>query len=430
MSKSLLFIILCSILSIILAQNQPTENKPIEKNWYELQMMPDPVTNDVLLFYMGSTWYGGADIGECLDTANRIDLANEYSWANEWRATAQRLQTLAETSEKTGHQRSAGKAYLRASTYYRAALHHHPDPNASDVIEMTKEAVTCFQKSMDLLNIPVQFVQIPYENTTLPGYLFHSPIAKEKAPILIVHQGRDAWAEDCFYLAQESMARGYHCLLFNGPGQGSTLRLQNLPFRYDWEKVISPVVNFVVADEKVDSQRMALMGISMGGFLVTRAVAFENRLKICIANPGAINWYATIAGYLDTIIPGLTNLVTEDPDTFTKKLDELTKVSELLRWGIRDTMWKHGVSSPVEMMLELKKYDNTAIVKQIKCKMLIMDGEAEMFEIGQAKKLYTALECEKNYILFTKNDTGLLHCQSGALGISTHRLFDWLEDNF
>ena len=77
-----------------------------------------------------------------------------------------------------------------------------------------------------------------------------------------------------------AMQRGYHCLQFAGPGQGTAIRLQGLPFRPDWEKVVTPVVDFAVGLPGVDPERIALMGLSMGGALAPRAAAFEKRIKV------------------------------------------------------------------------------------------------------------------------------------------------------
>jgi hypothetical protein len=30
---------------------------------------------------------------------------------------------------------------------------------------------------------------------------------------------------------------------------------------------------------------------------------------------------------------------------------------------------------------------------------------------------------------FTEEDTGLVHCQTGALTVATQRMFDWLDEN-
>ena len=49
------------------------------------------------------------------------------------------------------------------------------------------------------------------------------------------------------------------------------IRKQGIPFRYDWEKVVSPVIDYAVDRKEefgIDVNRIALMGMSMGGYLV------------------------------------------------------------------------------------------------------------------------------------------------------------------
>jgi len=48
---------------------------------------------------------------------------------------------------------------------------------------------------------------------------------------------------------------------------------------------------------------------------------------------------------------------------------------------------------------------------------------------GQAKRLYDALNSPKEYMLLTEEDTGLVHCQTGALSVASQRTFDWLDEN-
>ena len=60
--------------------------------------------------------------------------------------------------------------------------------------------------------------------------------------------------------------RGYHCLSFNGPGQGDSLWVRKLYFRPDWEKVITPVVDYALRRREVDPMRIALIGVSQGGY--------------------------------------------------------------------------------------------------------------------------------------------------------------------
>lgn len=54
------------------------------------------------------------------------------------------------------------------------------------------------------------------------------------------------WAEDTRWIYDGLLERGIHCLIFDGPGQGYALRLNKLPFRYDWENVMTPVIDYAV----------------------------------------------------------------------------------------------------------------------------------------------------------------------------------------
>ncbi len=176
-----------------------------DSHWYYLGM--GGYLDEMLLFYLGSTWQGMADIGECLDTANRIKAReNMYdAWSREWKQTAERIFLDAESSEDRGHYISAGEAYLRAANYYFAALHVYPEqPDEPHKVKcMTRKGIRCFGKALKYLSLNGVPVDIPYENNThLSGYFFRSPCSRqEKAPILIVHPGRDSWAEQYKFLA-------------------------------------------------------------------------------------------------------------------------------------------------------------------------------------------------------------------------------------
>jgi hypothetical protein len=64
---------------------------------------------------------GGADIGECVTTLERVGNGSADDWYREWVATADRLTTAATLSEDNGPVVSAREAYFRAATYYHVA---------------------------------------------------------------------------------------------------------------------------------------------------------------------------------------------------------------------------------------------------------------------------------------------------------------------
>jgi len=402
--------------------------KCLLKDTYEFGLLEDPVMESQLLHVLAATAAGQADIGEVLDTAHRIKAGDEWSWPRQWIRTADRVRKMGDRSLARGHRVSAGHAYLRAANYDRAALIHHPEPNDPSVLTIGRTSVATYDKALELLKLPAQKVRIPYEGTSLPGYFFRSPLAGAKAPVLLLHQGRDAWPEESKSIADGALERGYHCLMFHGPGQGMAIREQRLTFRPDWEKVVTPVVDFAVRQPGVDAARIALMGISMGGALAPRAAAFEKRIKILIANPGVLNWGEAMFDQFNALFPELMPLLEKSPKAFDAGIARVMQAVPLYRWYMKDSMSKHGARSPSDLMGTLRAFTNEPVVGRITCRTLVMDGTAEAFSVGQAQQLFKALKGPKDYMVFTEEDTGLLHVQEGAAAVANHRMFDWLDE--
>ncbi|MBF0316379.1 MAG: prolyl oligopeptidase family serine peptidase [Oligoflexia bacterium] len=395
-----------------------------KRKWYQFGFK-DPIYNEVVLHYLGQAWHQSSDVGEVLETASRIDESDPSSWTREWRKSAERLATLAKESEQANHPLSAAQAYLRAATYLRAALHHQIDPYSVEVRELAEREVLYFKKFLILSQSPCRAVQIPYEGTTLPGYFCKSSAAKKAAPVLLFQEGRDGWAEDGRFIADEAMKRGIHVLMFDGPGIGQVIRLQGLAFRPDWDKVITPVIDYTISLAEVDPSRIALMAVSMGGFLGPAAATKEHRLKVLIANPGVLDWSSNMETALNQIDNTLLSLLDKNEEEFNTKMNKYMQVNSFLRWGVIDFMWHHGVKTPAALIKELRKYRLGANIHDITAYTLVVDAEAEKY--GRSKEFFEALITRKDYLMFTEAETAQFHVQPGASAIATHHLLDWIE---
>ena len=362
---------------------------------------------------LGLAPFGMTDVGEVLEAYCRLPDSDEENWLKVWSGLGERLRCLAEVKEKRGQLASAETMYLRASTYFRVALMCYTDLNRNPMVQkICVRSHQCYEKYLQLSDYPGAFVEIPYEGTTLPGHFYRSPVAQEKAPLMILVPGRDTWAEDTRWMVDGLLKRGIHCLTFDGPGQGYALRQQGLPFRPDWEKVMSPVIDFALScDPGIDTTRIGAMGFSFGAFLLPRACAFDKRIKVCVVDPGNINW----GGHFADIFSKVTKL----PAPVRPKM-----VYHLMD----DYAWKHGVSRE-QIIDELRKYDNTAIVDKITCNMLVLDGTAEINK-GEGKIFYEALKhCKKTYHIFDEASTSQCHAQMGGYVPAAEYICDWLVDH-
>jgi len=390
----------------------------------------DPEFSFQLLRVLGSTYYGGADVGECLSTAYRINEGDFESWYIEWSKTARRVRDYGDKSLSSGQQVSACEAYFRASNYYRTAeFFLHLNPNDSRITETWQSSVDSFRKGVALLQTTeVDFIEIPYEETTLPGYFYktkdNSAFPK---PTLILHTGFDGTQEELYATSVvAALHRGYNCITFEGPGQGRVTNKQKLPFRHDWEKVITPVVDYIVTNYQnyCDPKRIALMGISMEGYLVARAVAFEHRISACILNDGVYDIYQN---YIDKL-EGLKNDIEKENSIVENTAIETSMYfSTSIRWWISHGMWAFGAVDPLDFIQKNRNYTLKDIISQIKCPTLVLEGQKDDDFPGGPKMVYERLMCPKNHILFTGEEGAEDHCQVAALSLSNQRIFDWLN---
>ncbi|OGV18668.1 MAG: hypothetical protein A2X47_07115 [Lentisphaerae bacterium GWF2_38_69] len=387
----------------------------------------DPGFNFQAIRTLSETYGQAADIGEVISTIKKIEESNIESWKNEWLKTADRLYADAQKVQEENSIRASQNEYLRASNYYRTGSFYMTSRyERKESIALRKKAIKCFLKYISGKDF-IRPVQIPYENNYLPGYFIKSSYLKDgKAPLIIINTGFDGTKEEtCYQTGFEAAEFGYNVLVLDGPGQGETIYNQKLFFRYDWEKVITPAIDFGLTLEGVDKDKIAVYGISMGGYLIPRAAAFDNRIKACIANGGVSNFYEP---FVRNFPKDFMLLKDSDPEKFNQEIMEIGKKMVEVKWFIENGMWTFNVETPIEFLNKMKKYDLTGVAEKIKCKTLIIDGSEDTFMRGQPELLYSELKCEKTFMLFDEESTGQLHCQLGALGISNERIYTWLNN--
>jgi pimeloyl-ACP methyl ester carboxylesterase len=373
---------------------------------------------------LGYASYGGADIGECLVTASQIREGDFESWYEQWSKTASRVHALADDALQRGKRVSAREAYLRASNYYRTAeFFLHGNPHDPRILSTWGNSRATFRQAVQLLDTPVEQVLIPYEATRLPGYYYRPDDSHQPGPTLIVHGGYDSTGEELYFMiAAAAIQRGYNCLTFDGPGQGALIREQHLPFRPDWEQVVTPVVDFALTRPEVDPARIALMGISLGGYLAPRAAAFEHRLVALIANDGLYSYQFSEKARAVTRIASLFGRALAN-----STLKQVMQHNTGIRWAIENGLFTFQVGSIWDLIKATESWSLEGVAHLITCPTLVCEAEGDHFFAGQPKLLYEALMCPKTLLRFTADDGSEEHCQLGALLLSNHRVFEWLD---
>jgi Prolyl oligopeptidase family len=379
----------------------------------------------------GDIHYGAGDIGEMLTAVANVVDGDATSWVKEWRALAERIQAIGDASLAAGHHVSARGAYLRAAVYYAASYvfvdgTDNPAPQLTALFAAHRE---CFDKHVSLLDPPAIAIAVPYEDTELHGYLFVPADDGIARPTVILNNGSDAaftflWPG----LGQPGLDRGYNAVIFDGPGQQSMLFQRDIPFRPDWEHVITPLVDFLSQRPEVDESKIVLYGTSQGGYWVPRAAAFEHRLAAVVADPGVVDVSASWKKNIPQEMVAL--LEAEDEEGFTKGMNYARS-----QWSpamLQEVAWRakpYGVQpSDYATFRTVEEYKLGDLVKQIAAPMLITDPEDEQFWPGQSKELYEGLTGPKTIIPFTKAEGANMHIEPMGRALLEQRMYDWLDE--
>jgi pimeloyl-ACP methyl ester carboxylesterase len=391
--------------------------------WYEIKRA------------FGSSSYGGSEFGEVLATAARIVSGDFDSWYREWNSTAERLSEEAAVQLARGHRISARDGFLRAATYYRTSeFFLHGNPHDQRITIAYQKSVQAYKACAALFDPAIEPVEIPYKQTTLPGYFHRMDNSGRKRPLLIIHSGFDGSAEELHTDgARAAVERGYNVLAFDGPGQFGPLHREGLTFRPDWEKVITPVVDFALKLPEVDPSKIALMGISFGGELAPRAAAFEKRISALIVNDGVYDYGAANLGPVPPEQRAAAEMAirAEDAPEVDRMLEKAMKDSPTAAWALTHGMYCMGAPTPRAYVAAALEYHlRDGIAEAISCPTLICEAEDDMFFKGQPQQLYDHLNCPKTLMRFTENEGAGAHCQVGAARLAFARMYDWLDQTF
>jgi fermentation-respiration switch protein FrsA (DUF1100 family) len=254
---------------------------------------PRFVSNGVLL----------ADFEDVTGTLERWE-----DWCGAWSARARVHEDLGRKSIAEGFHLTGGEHLVRAGIYYHfAKFVFVQDVEQMRVAHM--KAVECYRDGVALLRPhPGKRVAIPFEGKTIFGVL------RGSGPVVIMAPGLDSTKEELHAYEEPFLARGMATLAIDGPGQGEAE--YEIPICGDYERAARAVCDWIEERSDLDAKRIAIWGVSLGGYYAPRAAAYEKRIKACIALSGPFDW--------QTIWDGLPELTR---DTFrvrshAKTMDE------------------------------------------------------------------------------------------------------------
>ena len=352
-----------------------------------------------------------ADLGEALATARQIGKADPDRWYDGWTARADSIRDGIDDLTPA----SRPGAWLRAAEYYRQAFfflrHRLDDPRLRQAY---RSHVESFSAALPLLDQPIEPVVIAFEGSELRGYFYRSGEPGERRPTVLLPCGYDSTAEESHSYAVAAVRQGFSALTFEGPGQGGALIEQGLLLRPEFEQVLSPWVDAVLARDDVEPAALVLIGRSFAGYLAPRAAAFEHRLAALVCDPAQPDMAAHLP-------EGLVGRVAAPISEVQIKLDP----NRAEFFGAR--MAAHGVSTVEEYFAELRKFTMLEVAGQISCPVLAVECEGD-FAGGGGTTLAAALRSPAQVLNLTSAEGVGGHCGGVGQLAWEDRVYPWIRD--
>lgn len=376
---------------------------------------------------VGASTHGGSEVGESFYAASQIEEGDVESWIQAWTDLAERVATRGETSRQSGHYVSARESFLRAYTYHRAPLLFISPLDEPDRYRRRYEqACTYFRQAVPLFDPPLEPIEVPFEETLLPGYFAGVDNSGTPRKTLIMIGGGDTFVEDLYaYIVPAATKREYNVLMVDLPGQG-VLPFEGLTWRADMEAPMTAVVDYALRRSDVDPEQLVTYGISGGGYIVPRAVTDEKRLKAAAACSAILDF---------------TRVWDQDFIALHEKAERslfYRVVKRLAQWyrsayfTLVDTyVWRFGADS-VPDLIDASE-DCVVDPGSITCPMLNILSEQEYAESAAIRSF--AERCERelanpNYtsVVMPQDEGADSHAIGTNLSLMSQVVFDWLDE--
>ena len=382
--------------------------------------------------------YEGAAVGEIVFVANEFKRrgGRRSDFIDAWAAQGRRVADQGNQALAQGQCLTARTCFLRAYNYLRAAEFYFNRQQRDEHRNIYLESVSYFDQAIKLFDTPVEKAEIPYtDGVCLPGYFLKPAQDDIPRPTVIIS------GEELYFLAgvPEALKRGFNVLLFHGPGQRGLLhRHPELVFRPDAEIPIGTVIDYAWSRPDVDRERLALYGLSFGGYLAPRAAAFDKRIKALIANGPMYNFY-------EFLLSGVSEI---GPSIFHSAASLLAHKLSARQWNIlvgylrasswvweatidNQMLWTSGVDSFGDFLEWAKLYTLAGLEKEITCPTLCMTSEGEGPIVNkQVRRFYEALRGDKRLVVLSVADGADSHCGISNLAHTSATAYDWLLEVF
>ena len=342
--------------------------------------------------------------------ARKEDLELAGSKIKGFKSYVKELKNACEKARKENRLKNAA-IYCRASEFLI-------EPDNANKIPAYEEFIQLFDQAF--ADEHYERHQVPYKNSYLSAMRIPSLNGKPSGTI-IGCGGFDSFIEEFYGIWKFFAENGYEVIAFEGPGQGGTLRKGGLTFEHDWEKPSAATLDYF------NIKKATAIGVSMGGYWVLRAAAFEKRIERVVSWSPVYDWLEMTNSFNRKLI----NLMLRSRGMMNFFVRLKMNIG-VLRHAINNALFIQGREEPVEavewMMGMNKKHLNSHLIEQ---DVLLLTGENDAFQPPillkkQKEALINAGSVSER--IFKKSEHADQHCQMGNIGLALETILGWINE--
>lgn len=281
------------------------------------------------------------DREEAAAAIGRLKEFDGDGWGEVWGQAGQKLEQLGALLEASGDRTAALDKYLKAYGLYYVG--RYPAPSHPGKAACYGKAREMMLRAGALMNPPLERVAVPFSGRAGEGrevaFYFRRPAIPGQIPVVVRWSGIDTWKEERHDINEAFLARGLASITMDMPGTGESPVLGSV----DAERQYDPVFEWLRERADLDPQRVAVVGMSFGGYWATK-LAHTHRQHVA----AAVNWGGPVHGmferdwvmrsqYAESYLMdiAIARARTVGVDTYEEYADRVANFS-LLRQGVLD----------------------------------------------------------------------------------------------
>ena len=353
--------------------------------------------------------YGVFSKEELTDIGSRIDSFEKWISI---------FMEIGQQAEKQGES-------LKAATCYRAAQFYTLSGQTDENGQSLKHVL--YDKCMKLYNeyyerLPyLKVTRIPYKNFELPVY--HAVCDNPKGTI-VIHGGYDSIAQDLLAMLPFFYEQSYNAYFFEGPGQGEVLMHHDVRMTPEWEYCTGAVLDYFGLED------VTLIGVSLGGYLATRAAAYDKRISRLVMYDLIYDFYGAILNKMGSFGKFFDYLTRHPKNIFWRSLNKKFDQKYFTKWLLlQGYAIYEDVHTPCEYFNHIKKYNTREISKLVTQDTLVLAGAADIYTVFYQDQIDALVNARSvTGRLFTKEEQADHHCQVGNMGLLLETITEWITE--